>query len=187
MPYGSKPPSLHTSREPVHATAPASELSPHNIRSHALADRWRSHGHHLPVERQVRHDPLQPRVLVLKLLQPPHLVGQQPTILLLPGKIGRLADPGLPTDLGNRRAFLALLQDERLSRDSVNFDAFIVLNSCPRRGRLAENSSSKRSSFEGAEHALRSEYGLIHLGCAGEKDMRSYGRPASAFAWGTRA
>jgi len=39
----------------------------------------------------------------------------------------------------------------------VNFDAFIVLSSSPSQGRLAENSSFKRSSFQGAEqwgHAL---------------------------------
>ncbi|WP_225612459.1 hypothetical protein, partial [Paracoccus sp. PAR01] len=34
---------------------------------------------------------------------------------------------------------------------SVNFDAFIVFSSSPSRGRLAENSSFKRSSFQGAE------------------------------------
>jgi hypothetical protein len=50
------------------------------------------------------------------LLQPTHLIGQQPAILLLPGKVGRLPNPRLATDLSNRCAFLALLQDERLLR-----------------------------------------------------------------------
>ena len=37
-------------------------------------------------------------------------------IPFLPVEVGRLADPGFSADLRNRRAFLALLQDERLSR-----------------------------------------------------------------------
>ncbi|TNB91078.1 hypothetical protein FHD68_15685 [Paracoccus marcusii] len=38
---------------------------------------------------------------------------------------------------------------------SVNLDAFIVLRSSPSQGRLTENSSFKRSSFQGAEHPNR--------------------------------
>ncbi|TJZ90636.1 hypothetical protein FA743_14680 [Paracoccus gahaiensis] len=38
---------------------------------------------------------------------------------------------------------------------SVNLDAFIVLSSSPSQGRLTENSSFKRSSFQGAEQPLR--------------------------------
>ena len=37
---------------------------------------------------------------------------------------------------------------------SVNFDAFIGLSSSPSQGRLAENFSFKRSSFQGAEQEL---------------------------------
>ena len=106
---------------------------------------------HLPVEGQVGDDLLEPAVLVLKCLQPAHLVRQQTSIPFFPVEVGRLTDPGLAADLRNRRAFLALLQDERLSRASVNFDAFIVLRSSPSQGRLAENSSFKRSSSQGAE------------------------------------
>jgi hypothetical protein len=36
----------------------------------------------------------------------------------------------------------------------VNFDAFIVLSSSPSQGRVAENSSFKRSSFQGAEQLI---------------------------------
>jgi hypothetical protein len=67
------------------------------------------------------HDPLQPSVLVLERLQPLHLARQQPGILLLPLEAGRGAacrpmDPSLAADLGHRRAFLVLLDDERLLR-----------------------------------------------------------------------
>ena len=65
---------------------------------------------------QVGTDLLEPAVLILKRLQPAHLVRQQPAIPLLPVEIGRLADPRLAADLGHRRAFLALLQDKRLLR-----------------------------------------------------------------------
>ena len=106
---------------------------------------------HLPIQGQVGHDLLQAAVLILQCLQPAHLVRQQTSIPFFPVEVGRLTDPGLAADLRNRRAFLALLQDERLSRASVNFDAFIVLRSSPSQGRLAENSSFKRSSFQGAE------------------------------------
>src|SRR5690606_6504355 len=44
------------------------------------------------------------------------LVRQQTAIPLLPVEISRLADPGLAADLRHRRAFLTLLQDERLLR-----------------------------------------------------------------------
>lgn len=44
-PCGSRPPSLRTSREPGHATALASELSPNDVRSRALSDQWRSQVH----------------------------------------------------------------------------------------------------------------------------------------------
>ena len=104
MPCGSRRPSLHTSRERVYASVPASELSPHDILQH------------LTVQRQVGHNPRQPCVLVLELLQPAHLVGQQPTIPFLLGKVGRLSNTRLAKNLGNRRAFLTLLQDECLLR-----------------------------------------------------------------------
>lgn len=130
----------------------ASELSTDDVRSAASSDQWRTKARHLAVKGQVGDDPLQSRILVLDLLQPTHLVRQQPAIALLPVELGRLADPGLAADLRDRRASLALLQDERLSRACVNLDAFIVLSSFPSQGRSAENSSFIRSSFRAAEH-----------------------------------
>jgi hypothetical protein len=45
-----------------------------------------------------------------------HLRRQQPSVLLLPVEVCRLADPSLPADLRHRCSFLALLNDERLLR-----------------------------------------------------------------------
>ncbi len=93
--------------EPAGATGSsllANELSPDDVLQH------------FPIQRQVGDDLFQATVLVLKRLQPPHLVRQQPAIPLLPVEIGRLADPRLAADLGHRRALIALLQDERLLR-----------------------------------------------------------------------
>lgn len=98
---------------------------------------------HLPIQRQVRHDLLQARILVFDLLQPPHLVGRQARIFLLPALASRLADPGLPhisaTDVSplpcfRMNAFCA----------SENFDAFMRLRSSPVRKKVAENSSFNR-------------------------------------------
>lgn len=69
---------------------------------------------HLAVEREVGDELAQLDVLVLELLQPPHLRRRQPLVLLLPIEVGRLADPGLPADLRHGCSLLALLQDERL-------------------------------------------------------------------------
>lgn len=69
---------------------------------------------HLPVQSQIGNNLLQSPVLVLECLQAAHLIGQQAAIPLLPVELRRLTDPGLPADLGDRRAFLALLQDEGL-------------------------------------------------------------------------
>lgn len=96
----------------------------------------------------VRDDLLQPTDLALQRLQPPHLVGQKPAASLPPVEVGHLADPRLPTDRRTRRAFLALLQDERLSRASVNFDAFIRFRSSPSQESLAGNSGFERSSIQ---------------------------------------
>ena len=45
-----------------------------------------------------------------------HLVGQQPTISLLPVTVRRRIDTGLTADLDHRCTFLALLQDKRFLR-----------------------------------------------------------------------
>jgi hypothetical protein len=67
------------------------------------------------------HDLRQPTVLILELLEPLHLGRQQARLPLLPVEVCRLADPldqslnaSTPADLGNRCAFLALLDNERL-------------------------------------------------------------------------
>ena len=103
-PSGSRPPDRCTSREPVRACGQASGLSADDVLQH------------LAVRRRVRHDLLQPAVPVLDLLQPLHPGRRQAGIPLLPVEAGGLADPGLAADLGNRRAFFAVLDDERLLR-----------------------------------------------------------------------
>lgn len=65
--------------------------------------------------------------------------------------IGRLAYPNLAPNLGHGHTVFGLLQNERLSRVSVNFDAFMRFRSSPSQERLAENSNFKRSSFQQAE------------------------------------
>jgi len=59
---GSSSSPLCASREPVHASFPASELSPHDILQH------------LAIQCGMGHDALWPRILVLELLEPTHLV-----------------------------------------------------------------------------------------------------------------
>ena len=68
---------------------------------------------HLLVERQVRYDPLEPGVLVLKLAQPLHLRLHQASVLLAPDIERRLGNPRLAADLANRGALVDLTQDER--------------------------------------------------------------------------
>ena len=72
-------------------------------------------------------------VLVLELLQPPHLGRQQPVILLLPIEIRRLADPSLAADLGDRHAVVACFRMNAFWA-SENFEAFIVFRSSQPRG-----------------------------------------------------
>ena len=114
----------------------------------------RPHLQHLPIQRQVRHNLLQPAVLVFDLLQPFHLRRQQPGILLLPVEIGRRSDPafrqisatGVPSSpCLMMNAFCA----------SVNFDAFIRFRSSPSQESVAENSSFKRSSLRGLVSLLK--------------------------------
>lgn len=80
------------------------------------------------MESQIRHDLLQPGVLLLDLAQTLHLRRQHARVLLLPIEVGRLADPWLATDLRGRRSIVTLLEDERLYA-SVNCDAFIAFRS----------------------------------------------------------
>ena len=100
---------------PARACGQALQFSAENILQHRL------------VQRQISDQLLQLAVLVLKLLQPPHLVWQQSLVLPFPIEIRCLGNPGPTTDLRNRvpipsfkmKAFWA----------SVNFHAFIVFYS----------------------------------------------------------
>src|SRR6478735_2594448 len=99
---GWKHPIHHRPRRPACASGQASQLSADDVLKH------------LTVQRQVCDQLLQLAVLILKLLQPPHLSGQQPIELLLPIEIGCLADPSLPADVRHRHSVTALLQNKRL-------------------------------------------------------------------------
>jgi hypothetical protein len=63
---------------------------------------------HLLVEREIGHQLLEPLVHLLELLQPHHLRGHQPAILLAPIVVGRLADAGLTAHLLDPRALRRL-------------------------------------------------------------------------------
>lgn len=82
---------------------------------------------HLAVQSQIRHYLSWPGIHVLELLQSPHLIGQQPGLILLQSEVGRLADPRLSADLGNRCPLFALLQDERF----VSVRKFARLHAVP--------------------------------------------------------
>ena len=77
-------------RRRAYASGQASQLSANHVLQHLL------------VQRQISDQLPQLAVLVLELLQPPHLGRQQPVILLLPIEIRRLADPRLAADIGGR-------------------------------------------------------------------------------------
>src|SRR5579871_5687541 len=85
---------------------------------------------HRFVECEIGNHLLQLCVLILELLQPAHLIRQQPVILLLPVEIRRLTDPGLAADLRHRNPVTALLQNERLLRVR-KLRPFIVFRSSP--------------------------------------------------------
>src|SRR6476469_2447494 len=99
---GWKHPIHHRPRRPACASGQASQLSANDVLKH------------LTVQRQVCDQLLQLTVLILKLLQPPHLSGQQSIELLLPIEIGCLADPSLAADVRRRHSVTALLQNKRL-------------------------------------------------------------------------
>ena len=71
---------------------------------------------HLAVKRQIGHELAQLGILVLKLLQTPHLKWRHAVVLLLPVEIRRLADPSPPADIGDGNPVSALLENERLLR-----------------------------------------------------------------------
>src|SRR5579871_3892472 len=108
---------------------------------------------HRFVECEIGNHLLQLCVLILELLQPAHLIRQQPVILLLPVEIRRLADPGLAADLRHRNPVTALLQNERLLRVRKlrRLHRFPLL---PSLRKPPENSTQKRSSFLGSDQQL---------------------------------
>ena len=76
----------------------------------------------------VRHKPPQLRVLVLKLLEPPHLCRQQPIVPFLPIEIGRLADPGLAAHVRTGSPSVPCFRMNAFWA-SENFEALIALRS----------------------------------------------------------
>jgi hypothetical protein len=98
---------------------------------------------------------------VLKLLQPPHLRRLHAVVLLLPIEVSRLADSGLPADLCNRYAVLALLQNERFLRVRELRGLHRLPLLPPAKGKYRGNSNSERPSFRGADHARLTERLLL--------------------------
>jgi hypothetical protein len=111
-------------------------------------------------------------------------VGSGPSYFILPIEVGRLADPGLPADLRHRHAIIALLQDERplrLRKPRCLHRSPLL----PSPGKQPENSSQKRSCFQGAEHHLdllgpvlqqpgaRSPWLSAAPGCCGTEALRA--------------
>src|SRR5215510_11828196 len=106
---GAGPAGTHASRSPgsargssgqSRAAVPASDL----FSEHLLQD--------VPIEREIPHHALQPRVLLLELLQPPQLGDPEIRVLLLPDVEGRFAHAHLSTNVRNRHARLGLPQCE---------------------------------------------------------------------------
>ncbi|MBG6210077.1 hypothetical protein IWQ49_004756 [Labrenzia sp. EL_126] len=71
---------------------------------------------HLAVQCQVRHDLLEPVILVFQFSQELHLRRQQTRLFLFPVEIRRLADPSFPAQIRDRLAVFTLLDDERFLR-----------------------------------------------------------------------
>jgi hypothetical protein len=120
----STPPNPPTSRQPAYAYGQALELSANNVLKH------------LTIQSQVRNDLFEATVLIFKSLQPPHLIRQQASILLLPVEVSRRANPRLATDLCLRHAIITLLQNKRLlsvrpeGQRSKYLEAFIPSAPC---------------------------------------------------------
>lgn len=69
---------------------------------------------HLSIQAQIGDQRLETVDLVLKLLEPPHLVWKQTRKRLLPIEVGRPADARLSTGLRNWKNFAAPLENIRL-------------------------------------------------------------------------
>jgi hypothetical protein len=68
---------------------------------------------HVPIERQISHQALEPRVLVAQLAQLAHLEEAEVAVALLPVVVRRLANPHLPTHIRNRLTGVPLLEGEQ--------------------------------------------------------------------------
>jgi hypothetical protein len=101
------PPTRFTAREPDRACEQVSYHSSNYILEH------------LATGSQVRHDLLQPIVLVFVLSEPLRLSRKQTGILLPSVKVDRLSDPRLAADIGNPCAHVALLVDESRLRGGL--------------------------------------------------------------------
>jgi hypothetical protein len=67
----------------------------------------------VPIQRQIGHQALQPGVLVPELPELPDLEQPHVRVPLLPGVVGRLADPYLPTQIRDWLAGTALHQSKQ--------------------------------------------------------------------------
>jgi len=85
----------------LHGDGRASPLFPQSILKHGF------------VQRQISNQPLQLRVLVFQLLEPPDLGNTHPRVDLLPAIERRLRDTHLSANLANRRASFRLPQGKR--------------------------------------------------------------------------
>ena len=64
----------------------------------------------MPIQRQIRHEPLEPGVLITQLAQLPHLEQAQVPVPLLPDVERGFADAHLPANIADRLARISLLQ-----------------------------------------------------------------------------
>lgn len=66
---------------------------------------------HFTVQRQVRHDPFRPPVLIFKLIQPLNLRRRQARVLLAPDVKHRLRNARMAANLADRGTLVRLPQD----------------------------------------------------------------------------
>ena len=84
---------------------------------------------HVPIQCQIGHQALKPRVLVPQLPQLTHFQDPQVRVALLPDIVRRLADPHLAAHIRDRLAGVTLLEGNRIC-SSLNFDFFIASSPC---------------------------------------------------------
>jgi len=121
-------------------------------------------GQDLVVEGLLGHEPLEPRVLFFRGLQPRRLAPLQAAVLLLPAVEGLLADAVLAAERRRRRARFMLLQDadDLFLREPAPAHA-VLLGAPPRRGlplsvdQFSGGRSLVRQTGRGAS------LGLMHL------------------------